>query len=68
MTEEELAEKVRQLHETVREENAKYGLPTTGYSEVYKCVIDTYKDGRIEKVNINKTRPKVEKNQNYFRY
>lgn len=65
MTKEEFIEKMRLLHENIKEENARYGLPTTGYSETYRCVVDTYKDGRIEKVDINKTKPKVAKYQNY---
>jgi len=66
MTQEEFREKARELHAKVKEENASYGLPTTGYSETHKCVVDTYEDGRIEMVDIKKAARSVPKNQHYF--
>ena len=65
MTREEFQEKVRQQHIRVKTQNAKFGLPTTGYSETHKCVVDTYIDGRIKKVTVSKTAVKVARNQIY---
>ena len=61
MTREEFQEKVKLQHLRVKSQNAEFGLPTTGYSETHKCVVETYISGRVKKININKSAVKVAK-------
>jgi hypothetical protein len=65
MTQAEFAEKVKKQHLNIKEENAKYGLPTTGYSETLHCVVDTYFDGKTEKVDVNAVKLSIPKKQHY---
>ena len=55
MSQKEFKQKFKQLHDNIKEENAGYGLPTTGYSDKYKAFVDTYKDGKVVKVDVSRT-------------
>ncbi|MFN6945390.1 MAG: hypothetical protein ACK4ND_10615 [Cytophagaceae bacterium] len=65
MPKDEFQKKFTEIYQGVKEENARHGLPTTGYSDKHGCVVDTYPDGRIVKVNVKKTRNNPRKNQYY---
>jgi hypothetical protein len=67
MSKAEFNAKFKALHKKIKEENARFNLPTTGYSDIYKCVVNTYIDGTVEKVSIQ-SEPSIHKSQIYPGY
>jgi hypothetical protein len=67
MSKAEFTAKFKALHKKIKEENASFNLPTTGYSDMHKCVVNTYIDGRVEKVTIE-SQPSIHKSQIYPGY